>query len=70
MTTKYNYHNIQKGWDYLELERYRNIKNTNTTEAIKATSDLFESARYLNPPKSTSGLIEMRKIFDRTLRKK
>ena len=49
----------------LERLRREDVRNANTTEAILAFNDAFESARIHYPPPPTSGLVEQQAIFMR-----
>ena len=49
----------------LERLRREDVRKANTTEAILAFNDAFESARIHYPPRPTSGLVEQQAIFMR-----
>ena len=47
----------------LEEIHNREIRETDTTQAIIDLSDAFESDLKLNPPRESSGLVEMQYYF-------
>lgn len=56
-----------KNWketgEILEKLRHENIRNSDLEQTIIALSDVFESALFLQPNKTTSGLVEFHKIL-------
>ena len=53
----------KKTGKFLERLRIEEFQRSNRTEVILALSDASESALEFYPPKPTSGLIEMQKLF-------
>ncbi len=53
-----------------ELERMRaeDIRQTDTVRAMQLLDDAFDAAVWLNPPRPTSGLVELQAIFMRSRR--
>lgn len=47
----------------LEALRDRDLIDTPLPVAMAQLESMFESARFLSPPSTTSGLVEMQRIF-------
>ena len=57
--------NWKETGEILEKLRREEIRNLNITEEIMSLSDASEAALKMYPPKLTSGLIEMQRLFMR-----
>lgn len=55
--------NWKETGEFLEKLRREEIKSLNIAEEILSLSDASESALRFYPPKPTSGLIEMQRLF-------
>lgn len=52
----------------LERQRRREVRATDTVQAMQLLDDAFESGVWLSPPRPTSGLVEQQAVFARSRR--